>query len=83
MRAAVVELLAAAAAGAGCVLCWLWAHSSVTVPPILEGEPSTVQTVYSAPLIGLSLVLATVTGVLAVLGAAALRRRRRRRSGSR
>lgn len=73
VRAAVLLLLAVAAA-LGCVLSWLSASSTVVVAPVLEGEPSTTSVVYSAPLLGLSLLLATVAGVLAVLGVARLRR---------
>lgn len=74
MKVAVVELLLAVAAAVGCVLSWLAAGSPVAVSPILDGEPWTTQVTYSAPLIGLSLLLAAVAGVLAVLGLARLRR---------
>ncbi|MGV0644489.1 hypothetical protein [Mycolicibacterium sp. XJ879] len=78
MRAPVrvaVELTLAVAAAVGCVLSWVSASSTVMVAPVLEGEPATSSVVYSAPLLGLSLLLATVAGVLAVLGIARLRRR--------
>ena len=71
-----IELLLAAVAAAGCVLSWLAASSTVVVAPVLEGEPQTTSVVYSPPLLGLSLFLATVAGVLAVLGIAGLRRGR-------
>ncbi|MBE1551243.1 ABC-type antimicrobial peptide transport system permease subunit [Mycobacterium sp. OAS707] len=70
-----IELLLAVAAAIGCVLSWLAASSTVVVAPVLEGEPQTTSVVYSPPLLGLSLLLATVAGVLAVLGIAALRHR--------
>jgi hypothetical protein len=70
-----IELLLAVAAAIGCVLSWLAASSTVVVAPVLEGEPQTTSVVYSPPLLGLSLLLATVAGVLAVLGLAGLRRR--------
>ena len=70
-----IELLLAVAAAIGCVLSWLAASSPVVVAPVLEGEPQTTSVVYSPPLLGLSLLLATVAGVLAVLGLAGLRRR--------
>ncbi|WP_102144144.1 hypothetical protein [Mycobacterium hubeiense] len=73
-RRAVIELLLAYAAAAGCVLSWLAARSTVIVAPVLEGEPQTASTVYSAPLLVLSLLLATVAGVLGVVGVAGLRR---------
>lgn len=71
---AALELLLAAAAAVGCVVSWLAASTTVMVPPVLDGEPATTSVVYSAPLLGLSLLLATVAGVLAVLGIARLRR---------
>lgn len=73
MRAAAIELAAAVAAAIGCVVSWLAARSPMPVPPILPGEPWTTQSVYSAPLIGLSLLLATVAGVLTVLAISRLR----------
>jgi hypothetical protein len=71
---AVLELLLAGAAAAGSVLSWLAASSTVEVAPVLEGEPMTTSVVYSAPLLVLSLLLATVAGVCVVLGVARLRR---------
>ena len=73
-RRAILELLLAIVAAAGCVLSWLAAQSTVAVAPVIEGEPMTTSVIYSAPLLVLSLVLATVAGVLAVLGVASLRR---------
>lgn len=70
-----IELLVAVIAAVGCVLSWLAASSTVAVAPVIEGEPQTTSVVYSPPLLVLSLVLATVAGVLAVLGIAGLRRR--------
>jgi hypothetical protein len=70
-----IELLVAAVAAVGCVLSWLGASSTVVVAPVLDGEPPTTSVAYSAPLLVLSLLLATVAGVLAVLGIARLRRR--------
>jgi hypothetical protein len=71
---ATVELLLALVAAAGCVLSWLAAQSTVVVAPVLESEPKTASVQYSAPLVVLSLLLATVAGVLAVLAVARLRR---------
>jgi hypothetical protein len=73
-RRATFELLVAFVAAAGCVLSWLAARSTVAVAPVLENEPMTTSVVYSGPWLGLSLLLATVAGVLAVIGAARLRR---------
>ncbi|MEV3901901.1 hypothetical protein AB0K11_06205 [Mycobacterium sp. NPDC050551] len=71
---ATVELVLAGIAAVGCVLSWLSARSTVLVAPIVAGEPATTQPVYSAPALVLALLLATVAGVLAVLGVARLRR---------
>ena len=68
-----IELVLALVAVVGCVLTWLAAMSTVEVAPVLDGEPVTTSVVYSAPLLVLSLFLATVAGVLAVLGVARLR----------
>jgi hypothetical protein len=73
-RRATIELLLALVAAAGCVLSWLGAQSTVVVAPVLESEPKTASVQYSAPLVVLSLLLATVAGVLAVLAVARLRR---------
>ena len=68
-----IELSLAVVAAIGCVLSWLAASSTVVVAPVLDGEPQTTSVVYNAPLLVLSLLLATVAGVLAVLGIARLR----------
>jgi hypothetical protein len=69
-----IELLVAVLAAVGCVVSWLAATSTVAVAPVLEGEPQTTSVVYSPPLLVLSLLLATVAGVLAVVGISRLRR---------
>jgi hypothetical protein len=69
-----VELVLAVVAAAGCVLSWLGASSTVVVAPVLDGEPMTTSVVYGAPLLVLSLLLATVAGVLAVVAVARWRR---------
>ena len=79
---AIVSLVLAIAAAVGCVLSWLAGVTTVDVPPIIEGEPMTTSVVYSAPLLSLALLLATVAGVLVVLGAARLRRASRARVDS-
>lgn len=73
---AVLQLVAALLCAVGCVLSWLAARTTVTVAPVLDGEPETTAAVYSAPLLVASLLLATAAGVLTVLGLARLRRRR-------
>ncbi|HZA10826.1 hypothetical protein [Mycobacterium sp.] len=74
-RRAIVELVLAAVAAAGCVLSWLQSRSTVDVAPILSGEPPTTSITYYAPLLVLALLLATVAGVLVVVAVARLRRR--------
>ena len=69
-----VELMLAVVAAAGCVLSWLAASTTVVVAPVLDGEPMTSSVVYSPPLLVLSLFLATVSGVLVVVGTARSRR---------
>ncbi|MDT7732121.1 MAG: hypothetical protein QOK45_2374 [Mycobacterium sp.] len=69
-----IELVLAVAAAVGCVLSWLAARSTVAVAPVLDGQPMTTSVVYSPPLLMASLFLATVAGVLAVLGVARWRR---------
>ena len=72
----VVQVILAVAALAGAALCWSQVRSLVDVPPITDGEPATVSAVYDPPLMFLAWLLATVAGVLIVLGVAGLRRRR-------
>ena len=74
MKRARVELVLAVVAAVGCVLSWLAASSTVVVAPVLEGEPQTTSLEYSAPLLVLSLFLATAAGVLVVVAVARLRR---------
>ena len=73
-RRATLELVVAALAAAGAVGAWFGARSVVTVAPILPGEPQTTSVVLSPPMLVLMLLLATVAGVLAVLGVARLQR---------
>ena len=70
-----IELALAVVVAVGCVLSWLGAQESVVVAPVLDGEPQTTSVIYSPPLLVLSLLLATVAGVLAVVAVARLRRR--------
>lgn len=72
----VVQLVLAVVAAVGATLCWSQVRSLVDVPPITDGEPATVSAVYDPPLMFLAWLLATVAGVLIVLGVAGLRRRR-------
>lgn len=73
-RRATLELVLAALAAFGAVWAWFGARSVVTVAPILPGEPQTTSVALSPPMLVLMLLMATVAGVLAVLGIARLRR---------
>ena len=73
-RRAIVELALALAAAVGCVVTWLQSRTMVEVAPIADGQPTTTSVTYYAPLLVLALVLATLAGVLVVVGAARLRR---------
>jgi hypothetical protein len=74
---AVVELVLAVVAAAGCVISWLAARSPAEAAPVISSEPSMPTVIYDPSLIVLAVGLATVAGVLAVLGVARLRRGRR------
>lgn len=74
-RRAAVQLAVAMLATVGCVWSWLAAQSVAQVAPIADGQPATTSVLYDAPLLSLSLLLAAVAGVLAVLGLANLRNR--------
>jgi NO-binding membrane sensor protein with MHYT domain len=72
---AAVELVVAVLAAVGCVACWIAARSSQLAPPVAANEPLRTIDAYDPSLITLSLVLATVAGILAVVGVARARRR--------
>jgi hypothetical protein len=71
---AVVELLLACAAAAGCAASWSAVRSTVTVAPALKDQPVTISVVYDPSLLLVTLLLAAVAGMLAVVGVARLRR---------
>lgn len=71
-----VYLVLAFVAAAGAGLSWSGVRSLVDVPPIIDGQPATVSVAYDPPLMMLAWLLATLAGVLLVLGVAGLRRRR-------
>ncbi|MEZ0362790.1 hypothetical protein ACAG26_03685 [Mycobacterium sp. pUA109] len=73
---AAVELGLAAAAAVGCALSWSQVRSTVAVAPISAGQPATTSVVYDPPMLLLTLLLATLAGVLAVVGVARLWRSR-------
>ncbi|WP_343710753.1 hypothetical protein [Mycobacterium sp.] len=76
---AAVEIAGACAAALGCAICWSGVRSTVPVAPVADGQPVTSSVVYNPQLLLLTLLLATVAGMLAVAGAARLRRARQRR----
>lgn len=76
-RRALLELAVAGAASAAAVAAWLQVQSVVAVAPIMDGQPVTHSVVYDPPLLLLTLLLATLAGVLAVTGMARWQRNRR------
>lgn len=70
---ALVALVLACAALVGVVLSWLHSRHTVTVAPIVDGQPSTTALVYDPQLLLLTMLLAILAGVLAVVGVAGLR----------
>jgi hypothetical protein len=71
---AVVELLLACAAAVGCAASWSAVRSTVVVAPVLNDEPVTVSVVYDPSMLLVTLLLAALAGMLAVVGVARLRR---------
>lgn len=71
-----VQLILAGLAVIGAVLSWLQVRSLVHVSPVADGQPATISVAYDAPMMFLTLALATAAGVLAVLGVAGLCRDR-------
>ncbi|MBJ7338640.1 hypothetical protein [Mycolicibacterium sp.] len=71
---ATVELVLAALAAVGCVVSWLAARSVGVAAPVIPSEPSMPTAAYDPSLVVLAVLLATVAGVLTVLGIARLRR---------
>ncbi|KUI13067.1 hypothetical protein AU193_04860 [Mycobacterium sp. GA-1285] len=80
---AALELVLAVAAAVGSVLSWSAAKTAVVVAPVLDGEPPTTSIEYTAPMVGLALVLAAVAGALLVLAIAHWRRAAARHPTSR
>ncbi|MEO6793037.1 MAG: hypothetical protein ABI253_16320 [Mycobacterium sp.] len=75
---AFVELTLAGAAAGGCAASWLHVRYLVLVAPVTNGEPVTTSVTYHPRMLLLVLLLATIAGVLAVIGTARLLRARRR-----
>jgi len=71
---AVLELVLAVAAVAGCAFSWSAVRSTVEVAPVAKDQPVTTAVVYDPSLLLLTLLLATAAGMLAVVGIARLRR---------
>jgi NO-binding membrane sensor protein with MHYT domain len=71
---AVVELLLACAAAVGCVASWSAVRSTVAVAPVLKEQPVTMSVVYDPSMLLVTLLLAALAGMLAVVGIARLRR---------
>jgi len=71
-----IQLILAALAVAGAAVSWTQVSSIVDVAPVAPGQPATTSVAYYAPMLMLTLVLATTAGVLIVLGIAGLRRRK-------
>jgi len=67
----------ACAAAAGAAATWLHSRHTVQVAPIADGQPVTNSLVYEPQLLLLTMLLAIIAGVLAVLGVARLWRSRR------
>jgi NO-binding membrane sensor protein with MHYT domain len=74
---ALVELGLACAALVGAGVSWSYAHYTVSVAPVADGQPVGTSVVYDAQQLLVTMVLAMVAGVLAVVGTARLRRARR------
>lgn len=77
-----MELGLACAAALGGTVSATRVRSTVPVAPIADGEPVTTSVSYDPQLLLLTLLLAAVAGVLAVVGAARLGRARRGRKDS-
>ncbi len=70
----VVELLLACAAAVGCAASWSAVRTTVAVAPILKDQPATTSVIYDPSMLLVTLLLAAVAGMLAVVGIARLRR---------
>jgi hypothetical protein len=71
---ALIELGLAFAALAGTGVSWSHARHTVGVAPIADGQPVTTSLVYEPQQLLLTMLLATLAGVLVLVGAARLRR---------
>ena len=71
---AFIALALACGAVVGCAVSWSAVRSTVAVAPVVDGQPVTTSVVYDPQLLLLTLLLATVACILAVVGVARLRR---------
>jgi hypothetical protein len=71
---ALIELLLACAAGVGCAAAWSTVRSTIAVAPVLKDQPATMSVVYDPSMLLVTLLLAAIAGMLAVIGVARLRR---------
>lgn len=67
---ALLELVLACAALVGAGVSWSHARFTRGVGPVAEGQPYTMSLVYNPQLLLLTMVLAIIAGVLAVVGVA-------------
>jgi hypothetical protein len=70
----VVELLLACAAAVGCAASWSAVRATIAVAPVLKDSPATTSVTYDPSMLLVTLLLAAVAGMLAVVGIARLRR---------
>ncbi len=75
---AVIELALACAALVAAGVSWTHTRSTVAVAPVADGQPATESLIYHPQQLVLTLLLVTIAGVLAVVGAARLSRSRGR-----
>ena len=71
---ALIELLVAGAALVAMAVSWLHTRSTIAVAPVTEGQPATMSVVYHPQQLVLTLMMATVAGIFAVVGLNRLRR---------
>ncbi|BDB40398.1 MULTISPECIES: hypothetical protein [Mycobacterium] len=72
-----IELVLAGAALVATGVSWGHTRSMVVVAPVADGQPSTLSMVYDPQQLVLTMLLATVAGIFAVVGLARWRRTRR------
>lgn len=63
-----LEIVLAGAALVATAISWLHTRSRVAVAPVVDGQPVTWSVVYHPQLLVLTLLLATIAGIFAVVG---------------